>query len=40
VLEEQLQELLAVPIEKLMEQRYTKFRRMGSLAIVEGKNGR
>jgi acetyl-CoA carboxylase carboxyl transferase subunit alpha len=40
VLEEQLQALLAVPIEKLMEQRYTKFRRMGSLAIVEGKNGR
>ena len=40
VLEEQLQELLAVPIEKLMEQRYTKFRRMGSVAIVEGKNGR
>jgi acetyl-CoA carboxylase carboxyl transferase subunit alpha len=40
VLEEQLQALLAVPIEKLMEQRYTKFRRMGSVAIVEGKNGR
>jgi acetyl-CoA carboxylase carboxyl transferase subunit alpha len=40
VLEEQLQDLFAVPIEKLMEQRYTKFRRMGSLAIVEGKNGR
>jgi acetyl-CoA carboxylase carboxyl transferase subunit alpha len=34
VLEEQLQELLTVPTEKLMEQRYTKFRRMGSVAIV------
>jgi acetyl-CoA carboxylase carboxyl transferase subunit alpha len=40
VLERQLKELIALPVEELMERRYAKFRRMGSVAIVEGKNGR
>jgi acetyl-CoA carboxylase alpha subunit len=40
VLEQQLKELITLPVEKLMEQRYTKFRRMGSVAIVEGKDRR
>lgn len=39
MLEQQLKELLALPVEQLMEQRYTKFRRMGSIAIADGENG-
>ena len=40
ILEQQLKELIALPVEQLMEQRYTKFRRMGSVALVEEKNGK
>lgn len=39
VLEQQLKELIALPVEELMEQRYTKFRRMGSIAINDRGNG-
>jgi len=39
VLEQQLKELIMLPVETLMEQRYTKFRRMGSVAITDGVNG-
>jgi acetyl-CoA carboxylase carboxyl transferase subunit alpha len=39
-LEQKLKELLVLPVEELMAQRYTKFRRMGSVAIAEEKNER
>lgn len=35
ILEQQLKALSALPIEELMEQRYVKFRRMGSVAIAD-----
>lgn len=38
-LEQHLKELLALPVDQLMEQRYTKFRRMGSVAIADGTRG-
>jgi len=39
ILEQQLKALITLPVEKLMAQRYTKFRRIGSVAIVDGGNG-
>jgi acetyl-CoA carboxylase carboxyl transferase subunit alpha len=38
ILEQQLKELMALPVEQVMEQRYMKFRRMGSVAITDRGN--